>query len=54
MTMETQVFHRVALRQDVKGHWLRAGDVAYLVDHVEHPAGSERGGVLEVFSSAAE
>ena len=49
--MDTQVFHRVALGQDVKGHWLRAGDVAYLVDHVEHPAGGERGCVLEVFNA---
>ena len=54
MTMETQVFHRVALRHDVKGHWLRAGDVAYLVDHVEHPAGGERGCVLEVFNALGD
>jgi hypothetical protein len=54
MTMETQVFHRVALRQDVKGHWLRAGDVAYLVDHGEHPAGGERGCVLEVFNALGD
>ena len=52
--METQVFHRVALRKDVQGHWLRAGDVAYLVDHVAHPAGGERGCVLEVFNALGD
>ena len=54
MIMETQLFHRVALRHDVKGHWLRAGDVAYLVDYGEHPAGGERGCVLEVFNALGD
>ena len=35
-------------------HWLRAGDVAYLVDHVEHPAGGERGCVLQVFNALGD
>ena len=49
-----QMFERVALRQNVEGHWLRAGDVAYLVDHVPHPLGGERGCVLEVFNAVGE
>ena len=52
--METQVFPQVALRRDVEGHWLRAGDVAYLVDHAEHPTGGDRGCVLEVFNAVGD
>jgi len=54
MTMDANMFERVALRHNVEGHWLRAGDVAYLVDHVPHPAGGERGCVLEVFNAVGE
>lgn len=54
MTMDTSMFQRVALRRNVDGHWLRAGDVAYLIDHVPHPAGGERGCVLEVFNAVGE
>ncbi|MEI6239759.1 MAG: DUF4926 domain-containing protein [Planctomycetia bacterium] len=52
--MDTSMFQRVALRRNVDGHWLRAGDVAYLVAHVPHPAGGERGCVLEVFNAVGE
>lgn len=52
--MDTSMFQRVALRRNVDGHWLRAGDVAYLIDHVPHPAGGERGCVLEVFNAVGE
>jgi hypothetical protein len=52
--MEASMFERVALKQNVDGHWLRAGDVAYLVDYVSHPTGGERGCVLEVFNAVGE
>jgi hypothetical protein len=52
--METRAFERFALRRDVDGHWLRAGDVAYLVDYVPHPEGGERGCVLEIFNAVGE
>jgi hypothetical protein len=52
--MEGSMFERVALKQNVDGHWLRAGDVAYLVDYVSHPSGGERGCVLEVFNAVGE
>lgn len=52
--MDATMFERVALRQDVAGHWLRAGDVAYLVDRVPHPSGGEPGCVLEVFNAVGE
>ena len=52
--METHDFQRVALRRNVEGHWLRAGDVAYLIDFVPHPTGGQRGCVLEVFNAVGE
>jgi len=52
--MQASTFERVALKQNVDGHWLRAGDVAYLVDYVPHPSGGERGCVLEVFNAVGE
>lgn len=52
--MRVSMFERVALKQNVDGHWLRAGDVAYLVDYVPHPSGGERGCVLEVFNAVGE
>jgi len=52
--MEANSFERVALRRDVEGHWLRIGDVAYLVDRVPHPSGGEQGCVLEVFNALGE
>jgi len=52
--MQASTFERVALKQNVDGHWLRAGDVAYLVDYVPHPSGGERGCLLEVFNAVGE
>lgn len=52
--MDPNSFERVALRRNVEGHWLRVGDVAYLVDRVPHPSGGEQGCVLEVFNALGE
>lgn len=52
--MSHELFQRVALTRDVEQHRLRAGDVAYLVDRVPHPAGGEPGCVLEVFNALGE
>ena len=45
---------RVALKRDLKEHQLRAGDVAYLVDFVPHPALGDEGAVIEVFNVVGE
>ena len=52
--MALKLFHNVALRYDVENHWLRAGDIAYLLDIVPHPSGGEPGCVLEVFNAVGE
>jgi hypothetical protein len=52
--MSFQLYDRVALTTSVPEHGLRAGDVATLVDFVEHPSGGERGCVVEVFNALGE
>ena len=52
--MALKLFQNVALRYDVENNWLRAGDIAYLLDIVPHPSGGEPGCVLEVFNEVGE
>ena len=52
--MSLQLYDRVALRVPVTEHALRAGDVATLVDFVDHPAAGPRGCVLEFFNAVGE
>ncbi len=52
--MGLSLYQRVALRRDVPEHGLRRGDVAVLVEYVEHPGGGEQGCVLEVFNALGE
>jgi len=49
--MSLALYRHVALRRE---HNLRRGDVAVLIDHVEHPDGGEPGCVLEVFNALGE
>jgi hypothetical protein len=52
--MGLTLHERVALKRDLQEHRLRAGDVAYLVDFVPHPASGEEGGVIEVFNAVGD
>jgi hypothetical protein len=52
--MSVSLHDRVALRRDFAELQLRAGDVAYVVDFVPHPAGGAEGCVLEVFNALGE
>lgn len=52
--MKLELFQEVALTCDLPEHKLRAGDVATLIDFVQHPAGGEDGCVLEVFNAVGE
>ena len=52
--MALELFNRVALKIAVPAQGLRAGDVAMLVDFVDHPSGGTRGCVLEVFNALEE
>jgi hypothetical protein len=52
--MSLQLYDRVALRTSFPEHGLRAGDVATLVDFVDHPSSDSRGCVLELFNALGE
>jgi hypothetical protein len=52
--MSLQLYDRVALRASFPQYSLRVGDVATLVDFVEHPASGPRGCVLEVFNALGD
>src|SRR2546422_4877034 len=52
--MPLQLYDRVALRASVPEHALRVGDVATLVDFVDHPSSGPRGCVLELFNALGE
>jgi len=52
--MFLQLYDRVALRVSVAEHALRAGDVATLIDFVEHPSSGPRGCVLELLNALGE
>ena len=52
--MTLRLYDRVALTTAVPEHGLRAGDVATLVDLVDHPGAGPRGAVLEIFNAVGE
>ena len=49
-----ELYKEFALTRDVPEANLKQGDVAMLVDLVNHPAGGEQGAVLEVFNAVGE
>lgn len=52
--MALELYQQVALIRDVPEAALYQGDVAVLVDFIEHPAGGEQGAILEVFNALGD
>jgi hypothetical protein len=52
--MSLELYKQVALVYNIPSANLYEGDVAVLVDFIEHPAGSERGAILEVFNALGQ
>lgn len=52
--MTPRLYDRVALKIAVPERHLQIGDIATLVEFVEHPSGGPRGCVLEVFNALGE
>lgn len=50
VAMSLELHKQVALTYDVPAAKLYQGDVAVLVDFIDHPSGGEQGAVLEVFN----
>jgi hypothetical protein len=52
--MALKLYQQVAVTRHLPELRLTVGDVAVLVDFVEHPSGGERGAILEVFNALGE
>ena len=52
--MTIELYQEISLTRDLPEYELRAGDIATLVDFVDHPSGGEQGCVLEVFNAIGE
>jgi hypothetical protein len=52
--MSVELHGRVALRKSFPEHALQIGDVATLIDFVEHPSSGPRGCMLELFNALGD
>jgi hypothetical protein len=52
--MTLELYNRIALKIAIPQQNLHIGDVAMLIDFVDHPSGGTRGCVLEVFNALGE
>jgi hypothetical protein len=52
--MKPELYERVALTRDVPEEGLKKGDVATLIEYLEHPHGGEEGAILEIFNAVGE
>lgn len=52
--MTLELHQQVVLTRDVPDAHLHEGDVATLVDFVEHPSGGEQGAILEIFNALGD
>jgi hypothetical protein len=48
--MEVELYQRIVLNRDVPNENLYKGDIAWLIDYVDHPLGGGKGAILEVFN----
>ena len=49
-----ELYKDVALTRDIPEENLKQGDVATLVEYLEHPSGGEEGAILEIFNAIGE
>lgn len=49
-----ELYQRVSLIENIDKYGLKKGDVATIVDFVEHPQGGERGCVLEIINALGD
>lgn len=52
--MTVELYKQVVLTQNVPEADLMSGDVAVVVDFIDHPSGGEQGAILEVFNALGE
>ncbi len=49
-----ELFQKVSLIKDLEKYGFKKGDIATLVDFVDHPGGGEQGCVLEIVNALGE
>jgi hypothetical protein len=54
ITVKPDLYTRVVLRCDVPSEDLKCGDLAWVVEYLEHPNGGEEGAILEIFNVLGE
>lgn len=52
--MELELYQRIVINRDLPDEHLQKGDLAWLIEFVDHPAGGERGAIVEVFNVLGE
>ena len=52
--MSVELYKHVTLTRDIPNEGMHKGDVAMLIDFIEHPSGGEQGAILEVFNALGE
>jgi ABC-type hemin transport system substrate-binding protein len=52
--MKPELYTRVVLVRDLGAEGLCRGDLAWVVDYLDHPMGNEAGAVLEIFNVLGE
>ena len=52
--MKPELYTRVVINRDIPGEDLHRGDVATVIEYLEHPTGGEDGAILEVFNVLGE
>jgi hypothetical protein len=52
--MKPELYEQVAVTLDIPEEGLKRGDVATVVQYLEHPQGGEEGAILEVFNAVGE
>ena len=52
--MKPDLYSRVVVNRDIPGEGLHRGDVATVIEYLEHPGGGEEGAILEIFNVLGE
>ena len=52
--MKPKLYSRVVVNHDIPQENLRRGDVATVIEYLEHPHGGEEGAILEIFNVLGE
>lgn len=52
--MKPDLYSRIVVNRDIPAENLHRGDVATVIEYLEHPHGGEEGAILEIFNVLGE